>query len=417
MQAIEFFNYLLKSSICLIFFYSFYLIILKNQHCFQFNRFYLLVTLLLSMVLPLIKMFSLSINSSVPINSSIFIMPEVIVFEQEIPKSATNWLNLFYIIYGLGAIYIIVRFAYQLSSILKFIYKNKKHSTKNNGYYIIDTNGKIPTSSFYKYILWDNTQQLSSSDKTQIIKHEQIHIKENHTIDVILTVIFQTIFWFNPIIWFFKKSLTDIHEYIADYNAFDELNSYTKLLAKQALLPQGISIAHSFKSIDIIKRINMLNTHSKPTPFYRYIIIAMVFSFMLFTMSFSVEKTNNWKTENSLPNNTANTNISTSDEVFTIVEQPAFPDGGMTTFYEYISRNISYPKTAREKNIEGRVYVEFIIEKNGTISNTKVLKGIHPECDAIALKILSDAPKWNPGKQNGKTVKQKIVLPISFRLI
>lgn len=394
---------------------------LKNQHCFQFNRFYLLGSLLLSLVLPLIKVFTLSVNSTTPFDPSIFIMPEVIVTDQETPKSATIWFNLFYIGYGLGVSIFISRFIYQLSGIVKYIIKNRKARSKKFGYYIIDTNGEIPTSSFFNYILWDNTQTLTTSEREQVLRHERVHVFQNHSIDIIMLEIFKVLFWFNPTIWFVKRSLKETHEYMADSNAYYNLDSYAKLLAKQALLQQGISIVHSFKSANVFKRLEMLSDQNKTTtPLYRYLGVAVVFVFMLFTMSFSVEKINEWKTEGSQEFNNGlifeDYDDDSSDYIFTIVDEPASPKQGMAAFYAYIDNNLLYPKQARMAGIEGKVYVEFVIDKNGKVTEAKVLKGIGAECNAIALKIVSEAPNWNPGKQNGKTVKQKIVLPIAFHL-
>lgn len=104
------------------------------------------------------------------------------------------------------------------------------------------------------------------------------------------------------------------------------------------------------------------------------------------------------------------------DEIFTIVEDPAAPIGGMTAFYKYVGEKIKYPAQARRMGIEGRVFVEFVISKDGSISEVKAVKGIGGGCDEEAVRILQGAPKWKPGKQRGKPVKQRMVLPITFKL-
>lgn len=101
--------------------------------------------------------------------------------------------------------------------------------------------------------------------------------------------------------------------------------------------------------------------------------------------------------------------------VFTVVEESASPVGGISAFNEFISRNIIYPKQARKLGIEGRVYMEFVVERDGSITNIKTLKGIGAGCDEEALRVLAMAPKWNPGKQRGKTIRQKMVLPLTFK--
>lgn len=104
------------------------------------------------------------------------------------------------------------------------------------------------------------------------------------------------------------------------------------------------------------------------------------------------------------------------EEVFVIVEEQPHPIGGMQSFYDHINSNIRYPSQARRMNIEGRVFVQFIIEKDGSISQVVVIRGISDSCDQEAIRVVSSAPKWAPGKQRGKPVRVKMVLPITFKL-
>lgn len=104
------------------------------------------------------------------------------------------------------------------------------------------------------------------------------------------------------------------------------------------------------------------------------------------------------------------------DEIFEIVEESAEPIGGMTAFYQYVSKSIKYPNQAKRMGVEGRVYVQFVIEKDGRISDVKAIRGIGAGCDEEAVRVVEGAPKWKPGKQRGRPVKQRIVLPINFKL-
>lgn len=106
----------------------------------------------------------------------------------------------------------------------------------------------------------------------------------------------------------------------------------------------------------------------------------------------------------------------TDGEVFTVVDETAQPVGGMPALYELLGKKLLYPDQAREQGIEGKVFVEFIINEDGSLSNFAVLKGIGGGCDQAAMDALSQSPNWIPGKQNGKVVKQRMVLPISFSL-
>ena len=105
------------------------------------------------------------------------------------------------------------------------------------------------------------------------------------------------------------------------------------------------------------------------------------------------------------------------DEIFTIVEEQPSPAGGMKAFYDYVAKNLRYPPRAARMGIEGRVFVEFIVERDGSLTDIKVAKGIGGGCDEEAIRVISEAPRWSPGKQRGRAVRVRMVMPIVFRLL
>lgn len=104
-----------------------------------------------------------------------------------------------------------------------------------------------------------------------------------------------------------------------------------------------------------------------------------------------------------------------TDEIFLVVEESAQPKGGMGAFYKFLAENIKYPKKARKMGIEGRVIVEMVVGKDGSLTDLKVLKGIGGGCDEEAIRVLKTAPKWIPAKQRGRAVRQRMTLPVNFR--
>lgn len=104
------------------------------------------------------------------------------------------------------------------------------------------------------------------------------------------------------------------------------------------------------------------------------------------------------------------------DEIFNIVEETATPKGGMQAFYDYVGKKLKYPAQARRMGTEGKVFVQFVINRDGTISDVVAIKGIGAGCDEEAVRIIQSSPAWAPGKQRGKPVKQRMVLPITFKL-
>ena len=106
----------------------------------------------------------------------------------------------------------------------------------------------------------------------------------------------------------------------------------------------------------------------------------------------------------------------TSDEIFDVVEElPEYP-GGLEAMYKFLNDNMKYPKKARKKRIQGKVYVQFVVDRDGSITNVEVLRGIGYGCDAEAVRVVKLMPKWKSGKQRGKFVKVRYKLPITFKL-
>lgn len=105
-----------------------------------------------------------------------------------------------------------------------------------------------------------------------------------------------------------------------------------------------------------------------------------------------------------------------TDEVFHIVEDmPSFP-GGQEAYYKYLGSNIEYPKQARELGIEGRVFITFVVNKDGSLSDLQLARGIGGGCDEEALRVFMESPNWVPGKQRGKVVKTRMQAAVTFEL-
>lgn len=104
------------------------------------------------------------------------------------------------------------------------------------------------------------------------------------------------------------------------------------------------------------------------------------------------------------------------DEIFMVVEEEPSPVGGLDAFYAYLSEELRYPSVASRIGVSGMVFVQFVIEKDGSITSPEVVKGIGAGCDEEALRVIKNAPNWNPGKQRGKAVRVKKVIPVRFIL-
>jgi len=105
-----------------------------------------------------------------------------------------------------------------------------------------------------------------------------------------------------------------------------------------------------------------------------------------------------------------------ANKIFTFVEQSAEFVGGLEGFYKWLQKNLRYPAAARRMGLEGKVFVKFVIEPTGVISGVEVVKGFNGECDKEAVRVISIMPKWKPGRQSGRAVRQSYQLPIAFKL-
>lgn len=108
--------------------------------------------------------------------------------------------------------------------------------------------------------------------------------------------------------------------------------------------------------------------------------------------------------------------MESKDAIFEIVEEMPAPPGGSRALYEYFEKKLCYPIVAIERGIEGRVYVNFVIEKDGSITNVKVSQGIGSGCDEEAVRLVKSMPKWNPGKRHGQPVRVRYSIPVIFKL-
>lgn len=133
-------------------------------------------------------------------------------------------------------------------------------------------------------------------------------------------------------------------------------------------------------------------------------------------INLDVEMTENTKVEETVYEMNLEVEEEKAEEIFTIVEQRPQPVGGISAFYAYVAENLKYPSEAERNGIQGKVYLKFVVSKDGTISDVEVLKGIGFGCDKEAVKIIENSPKWVPGKQRGQPVNVYMTLPIAFVL-
>jgi len=274
----HFFVYLIEASICISLLYAVYLIFIKRDTFHNLKRYYLLVSLFISLIIPQLPSIHISkvVDDTVlsnNLNSQDYAIYndtfEKVVFgnmpEQENIRSIYNkqerniFLLLLLTSYALGACLMSYRFIKNIYQIRKLVRGNATEISGNHQ--IVRHKTSLSAFSFFKYIFL-NSEEIESQDIRTILKHEEIHIQLGHSFDVIFIECYKILFWFNPIIWWYKKSLLEVHEHQVDnyliHDKAEDMDSYQEILLKQYLGNVNIELAHSFNHSQIKFRIKMM---------------------------------------------------------------------------------------------------------------------------------------------------------------
>lgn len=454
-----FFVYILKSAFCMAGFYLFYRLLLSRETFHRFNRIALLGILLLSLCIPFVQF---TTNQHTEMHQTMLTIEQLLMMadttavvpqEQEITVSG---IQIAIMLYLAGIAFFAVRNLYALGSLLLLVRSGRKEQIEGKITLVIHARDIAPFS-WMKYIVI--SQKDLEENGREILIHERAHIRNRHSVDLSLADICIFFQWFNPASWLLKQELQNIHEYEADETVIKEgvnAKEYQLLLIKKAVGTRLYSMANSFNHSKLKKRITMM-IKEKSNPWarlkYAYVLPLAAIAVTAFARpefsnkmeEISAVKVNDLKVivetkvlENQVVSEThavaeqiamPETSLAVVQDtvkkekpsvgeevVFEVVEEmPEYP-GGLSAFKEFLARNIKYPKAAFEAKVEGRVIVQFIINKDGSISAPRVVHSVSPELDSEALRVVKSMPKWKPGKQRGQAVPVKFTAPITFYL-
>lgn len=408
--------YLFQASVCLAVFYLIYWIFFRSNTFFRINRIYLLSSIIVSLLIPIFNFSPIFGAQNYPF---VFILDPINIYAERIAEveKTSNYLNPISTTYFIGLLLFTTLFIFKIYRIIRII---KKFGIKKIGNYrFVFTDNDYPSFSFLNYIFVSNTQE--NNDFSKIIDHEKIHIKQLHTIDILLLEIVTIIFWFNPILLAYKNSIKGVHEYLADEGVINnghKTSDYQQLLLSLSFGLRTNALTNNFNHLLIKKRFIMMTKIKSPNwSKFRYILFipALVTLFI----AFSCDEKNN---ENVSPvKNTESEELVTDDvdeKVFDFYEleaQPEFP-GGMDEISKWLGENLIYPEEARENGITGKVFAQFIIDKDGSVSDVKIMRSVNPLLDEEVIRVLNSMPKWTPGKQDGENVKVTFQIPVNFQL-
>ena len=571
-------TYFLQVNICWLLFYGVYYALLSKETFFKLNRIWLIASLLCGLALPFVAdYFAVKVDAT---RLFAFTLEPFVVTAKALQQNiATDtegvFLKVVATIYASGCAVLTARFITGLLLIFKIL-KNAKREKKED-YTLVFTEGGVPPFSFFNFIFID-PKAFENYDFQQIMQHEKAHVRQWHSYDVLFLELLNIVFWCSPLIYFYKTSLRNVHEYLADEAVLQDnaKAQYGRLLLRQRQSGMALSLTsnisnHFFSQLK--KRILMMTRNKSKRPaLIKYALAAPIFLILtaalaspetpilaktealsdkvvtiiddklvdnqetksLITNDLSQKETpqyfsapvdttikplkdlktvdeskiknmdvdskegititfkdghveqykgtkaeiekvfsdaaNKSETEQKAlvvvghplqksgteqqeqkqadeqkalkqQNDKMDAEKSSTDPVFTVVEeQPEFPQG-IPAMYKFLGENIKYPKIARQAGGQGTVYVGFIVETDGAITNVnikrdapviirdtitllesngvkgnKIVERTDYSLGKEAMRVISAMPKWKPGKQDGKAVRVAYTLPIKFKL-
>jgi len=416
--------YFIKSFLSLGIFYTTWLLFFRKQTDFRFNRYYLILTTLLSVFIPLVhlqELFPTGFQNPIGQLSAIQIR-EILIGSTKSSTAAHAALSLQSILWGiylLGMFVMTVRFILSLLQLYRLVSKSETYT--KTGITFVFTTGELPVFSFFHWV-FIRKEMFENPHATVIINHEKIHIRQKHSLDLLVLEMLNIFQWFNPVVYLIKKAVKENHEFIADRGmsvSESSGNGYLNLLFREAGGFEFSPITHNFSYSLLKKRMIMIkNQKSQKRMPVKLLLSALALSLTLFACSNSTQPAKvvtPSKSSQAVATKTTPAQADTS-KIFNIVEKmPEYP-GGINALMHYLATNIKYPAEARKAGIQGKVFVNFIVEKDGSISHVKVLKGIGYGCDKEAVKAVENMPRWIPGQQKGKPVRVEYNLPVKFSL-
>lgn len=451
-----FFIYSIKVAICLVAFYLFYKLLLSRDTFHAFNRATLLLLMLLSLVLPFV---SLSIDEPTVVNNGMVQVEQLLVAgvtgEDTQPASLTL-VQVLFMVYMVGVVVSVGREIVSLAGLYKLI-SGRDHVTIDNGIRIIVIDGDMAPFSWFNNIVISRSDY--ESGRREILIHEMAHISHHHSLDILLCNVLLIFQWFNPAVWLLRRELRNIHEYEADEAVLASganAAEYQLLLIRKAVGERLFSMANNLNHNSLKKRITMMLT-KRSNPWNRVKVLLTVPVAAVAVVAFATPKAESLSREiehesdaivssvvkstsdkaalvaqgktsgeetvndmgradDTLIANDLQRVTSTDDDVYEVVEKmPKFPGGG-AELMKYLSSNIKYPVEAHKAGIQGRVVVSFVVNKDGTVKDAKIVRSVDKSIDAEALRVISAMPKWQPGYQDGKAVSVRYTVPVTFRL-
>jgi len=423
-----------------------YRLALRRERCFGYNRALLLLAPLLAAVLPLLPFPALPawlMSSSAPGAALPPVLLPTLAVAAPVAAAGPDWSWLAWGYFG-GVGLLLGRLAYQGWRLHRATRRLPREARP--GYALAYTGGRLPTSSFGRTIFWDETTDLTPAEAASVLAHELAHVRQGHSADVLWLEIWRAVLWPNPFAHLLLPALRLTHELLADQAAAhlptppapaEAAAPYPALLARLAV--RGVAgrgyaaLLQPFIFSFTLTRIAMLQNQHPVRRWKQWLILPVLGGLFLAACQHQSDQPvpNTAKQSSAVvteamapappPPPPKLTTLPQSildeaaaDKVYTYVEQmPRLPTAdGMGPIVQQIQDNFVYPTGPHQ---EGRVFASFTVKADGSVGDTKIVKGLGPAYDEAVLAAIQKLPRFVPGVQSGKAVAVSFTVPITFK--
>ena len=431
-------NWMLLSTVLLGAWWLCYRFALRQERGFVYNRVFLVLGPVLAAGLPLLPLGWPRGWGAAPAalpRVATVLLPTATIEPGAVPTAESGGTSWLVMAYAGGVLLLLARLGFDLGR----LWLSTRHLPREpaDGYTLLCTRGLLPTSSFGRVVLWDDTLPLSPAEATQVLRHELAHVRQGHTYDRLLLEVLRAVLWFNPFVYLCERALALTHEYLADEAAlqqeaaasFSATRSYAYLLARQVATRLGFSVplAHTFSHSQTLRRIAMIQKTSPIRRWKQWLALPLVAA-SLFTVAACEQAdeaalpskiTVNEMNSSTPPPPTPvapNASLRWEREAYVYAEQmPELPGGGgNTAIVQAIQKNLVYPEVPAANRKAGRVFVSFMVTETGEERDALIVKGLSAPYDNAVLDAVRNIPRFVPGRQDGKAVPVRFTVPVQF---
>ncbi|MDE7347111.1 MAG: M56 family metallopeptidase [Muribaculaceae bacterium] len=419
----SFLAYTLYTGVFLLLLYIVYRLFIGGEKQIALNRIILLGCYVVSFVAwPLSSIDWSHKESQLPVNSTIVAIGELPLKTVGIVEEDTIDIpHILLWIYFIGASVVLLKNLFSTASL--FFYIRKGTFIRKEGYTLVIMPGNDTAPfSFGRHIVMSIFDY--ESVRRSVTSHELAHIRCRHYLDLLVAQAVCVVLWYNPASWLMRDELKLVHEYQADAAVIDsgtDSKEYQKLLIRKTVGNRFHTLANSLNHSKLKNRIAMMQKEeSRGRRRLRLLSLALAVDLALAVVNIPAVASGLSQLEDSaliqenkeVAVGKKEKNIEDDAEAIHPAEFP----GGTGKLMEYLAYNVRYPESAQKENRSGRSVVGYTVQKDGKISNIKVLKSSWPDLDEEAIRVVANMPDWTPAISNGISTQSEFALPVNFRL-